>query len=284
LAITETSAQLSLRNQHLNAPGTVVLNAGLAPGVTNLVADELVAYDRYWKGQITIAVPLPWNGYRGTGGIRLVHSNFTTSGRHGAYSGSHDAVTISFPDPIGETKCIGWSERNDGWVQRLAAGRMVRAYCYIDNPRLNSLIVRLNKRGILGRLPLWPFLKFQHEYEAPTEEPVSIWVALKTPEFQQSRIITCNGWYLSSAKAAEVMAAQLFHSEHLAGRGCLDSSEAFTLAELRGGLEDCGVKVSEHTPGIGMQKAGPEYAGRPAAGWSAGLGDRERWSGTDTSR
>lgn len=284
LAITEMSAQQGLRNQYLRASGTVVLNAGLAPGVTNLVVNDLVSHDRYWKGRITIAVPLPWNGYRGAEGIRLVHANFTTSGRHGAYSGSHDAVVISFPEPIGDTECIGWSERNDGWVQRLAAGRMVRAYCYIDNRRLNSWIVRLNKRDILGRLPLWPFLRFQRRFDAPTEEPVSIWVSLKTPEFEHSRIITCTGWYLSSAKAAEVMAAQLLNSEHLAGRGCLDSNEAFTLAELAGPLQECGVVVHNHLPEIGIHRAVPAYAGRPAAGWAPGLGERDRWSGTDTPR
>lgn len=49
LAITEMSAQQGLRNQYLKASGTVVLNAGLAPGVTNLVVNDLVAHDRYWK-------------------------------------------------------------------------------------------------------------------------------------------------------------------------------------------------------------------------------------------
>lgn len=72
LAITEMSAQQGLRNQYLKASGTVVLNAGLAPGVTNLVVNDLVAHDRYWKGRITIAVPLPWNGYRGAEGIRAM--------------------------------------------------------------------------------------------------------------------------------------------------------------------------------------------------------------------
>ncbi|EUA44640.1 NAD dependent epimerase/dehydratase family protein [Mycobacteroides abscessus 21] len=57
LAITEMSAQQGLRNQYLRASGTVVLNAGLAPGVTNLVVNDLVSHDRYWKGRITIAVP-----------------------------------------------------------------------------------------------------------------------------------------------------------------------------------------------------------------------------------
>jgi hypothetical protein len=58
---------------------------------------------------------------------------------------------------VGTVECIGWAERDHGWVQRLVEGRMVRVYCYIDDPKLNSQIVRLNERGILAHLPLWPF-------------------------------------------------------------------------------------------------------------------------------
>ena len=267
LAITGTAAQRTLKNQYRDAPGTVVLNGGLAPGVTNLVVDELISYDVKWQGDITIAVPLPWNGYRGAEGIRLVHSYFTTSGRHGAYSGLHDTVMISFPDPIGDTECIGWAERDDGWVQRLAVGRMVRAYCYIDNPRLNSLIVRLNKWDILRRLPLQPFLKFQPSCATPTEEPVSIWVSLKTPDFQRSKIISGNGWYLSSARASAVMAESLLEDDRLTARGCLDSNEAFTLTDLQDSLEKCGVSVTDYISNLDVRRVTPVYTGRPAAGF-----------------
>ncbi|SHW58007.1 Uncharacterised protein [Mycobacteroides abscessus subsp. abscessus] len=42
--------------------------------------------------------------------------------------------------------------------------------------------------------------------------------------------------------------------------------------------------VHNHLPEIGIHRAVPAYAGRPAAGWAPGLGERDRWSGTDTPR
>ena len=58
---------------------------------------------------------------------------------------------------MGTVECIGWAERDYGWVQRFVEGRMVRVYCYIGESKLNSQIVHLNKRGILAHLPLWLF-------------------------------------------------------------------------------------------------------------------------------
>ena len=106
-----------------------------------------------------IAVPLPWNNYHGADGVRLVHEYMTTSGRHGSYFGHHDMENVPFPAPVGVKKCVGWAERDSGWVQRLAEGRQVRAYCYVDSPHLNSMILMMNKLRLLKSLPQYPFLR-----------------------------------------------------------------------------------------------------------------------------
>lgn len=232
LAITPMPDQTTLRNTYRHAPGTAILNAGLAPGVSNLVVADLVRHDPAGTGKISIAVPLPWNNYHGAEGVRLVHRYMTKSGRHGSYSGVHDSLLIKFPDPIGVKNCVGWAERDAGWVQRLAGGRLVRAYCYLDSPLLNSLIHTMNKMGSLHRLPLSPFLRMTERMDAPTVEPVSIAVSLQQGETLHSRIIECNGWYLSAAQAGEVMAREFVSDNTLVARGCIDSDEAFTLRRI----------------------------------------------------
>jgi hypothetical protein len=83
---------------------------------------------------------------------------------------------------------------------------------------------------------------------------VSIWVSLDVDGIQHSRVIQCLGRYLSSAKASEVMARRFITDGHIAGRGCLDSYEAFTLPEIHTDLESLnGLTVHGDIPGIEVQ-------------------------------
>jgi hypothetical protein len=83
---------------------------------------------------------------------------------------------------------------------------------------------------------------------------VSIWVSLDVDGIQHPGVIQCLGRYLSSAKASEVMARRFITDGHIAGRGCLDSYEAFTLPEIQTDLESLnGLTVHSDIPGIEVQ-------------------------------
>jgi hypothetical protein len=237
LAINPMAMQTKLHNRFSwSARGTVILNAGLAPGVTNLVAAELLSYDPTGEGKIAIVVPLPWRGYHGAAGVRFVHEYMTTSGHYGSHSGRHQTAAVPIPSLAGVKECVGWAERDAGWVHRLAAGRQVRTYCYVDSPRLNSAIVAMNKLRQLQSLPLAPFLRMRRHPGNPTTESVSIWMGLNVHGVTHSRVIQSRGRYVSAAQAAEVMASEFVDDDSLLGRGCIDPNEAFDLADIEPAL------------------------------------------------
>jgi hypothetical protein len=103
------------------------LNAGLAPGVTNPVVHDPISRERGRQGKVLIAGTLLWKGYRGSTGIRLAHSYFTTSGRHEAYSGKARpgpdtvslilwALSIASVGPNGTTAGCSASSRGAWYV------------------------------------------------------------------------------------------------------------------------------------------------------------------------
>lgn len=226
-----------------NPRGTVVLNAGLAPGVTNLVAADLIAsYPN--ADTIEIALSLSTKGMSGPAGVKFAHRNITASGRHGSYSGRHATAVIPLPPPIGERRCFGFAERERGWVGNLASGRTVRSYAYFDQPALHAGILTLNPLRVLSGLPVRPFLIGHRTPPAtPTREPVMHWVSvLHNGTRLASRTVQCRGDYLHAAFAAAIMGETLLGPTAF---GCFNPEELFTLPQLRNSLDHVGITIEQ---------------------------------------
>ena len=86
--------------------GTVLINAGLVPGVTNLVAAELLA-EHPQADRFEIAFTVHSAGTAGKAGGEFVHHGLT-SRRH------HRAVALPMPHPFGRLSFIEVAEREDG--------------------------------------------------------------------------------------------------------------------------------------------------------------------------
>lgn len=232
-------------------PGTVVVNAGLAPGITNLVIGDLLRQYPHADG-VEIAMALQTTGMSGKNGVRFVHENLTTATKDGARVRHHATRRIPLPQPFGTRTCFGFAEGQDGWLLGAAGNRTLHTYGYIDNPALHNAILALNTLRLLPLLPRTPLL-WGHNTRpnVETTEPVAHWLAvLHNSSRIAARTVRCTGDYLRTAEATVVTAEALLHSHaHRAG-GCFGIEGVLSLNEIEKGLRDNGITIDNEVIGL----------------------------------
>src|ERR687898_1488750 len=106
LSMRPAAAGRRLRQETTSARGTVVLNAGRTPGVSNLVAADLLAAQPE-ADAVEIVFSFSAGGVSGRAGRESLPSPLTAPRRH-------RPATIPFPAPIGPTRCLRFAESEDG--------------------------------------------------------------------------------------------------------------------------------------------------------------------------
>jgi NAD(P)-dependent dehydrogenase (short-subunit alcohol dehydrogenase family) len=234
-----------LRDEDTPARGTVLLNAGIAPGLTNVVAADLLA--RHPEAdEVELVFTVSTRGSHGVAGGGFAHRGLTSTGRH-------RTAVFALPEPYGRRRCLGFAERDEGWLDpRLLAGRTVSPYvCVAERTRARGLLA-MNASGLIGRLPRSAFAGGP---EHATDEPVRHWVGVRRHgEPLAARTIRCNGDYRAAAACAVLFGEALFGEALLArparptdpGRarmGSLVPEELVSLDGLRRGLDRAGIQV-----------------------------------------
>lgn len=259
-----SARRLRIRAAQQRPRGAVLLNAGLAPGIINLVIADMLARNPE-SDAIEFVMCLPASGMSGPSGVSFVHESLTTISRHGVYnkrSPSHDTVVVDLPSPVGRKKCFGFGERERAWLLDTAGGRIVRTYAYIDQPALHKLVVALNPLGLLSEVPKAPFLIGRHTAPAqPSSEPILHWAAATRRGAQlDARSAECTGAYLHAAAAAEIFSDAFMRATDIeALTGCFNPEELFTLDHLRSRIENAGINVVDRRQATATAMIGLPY-------------------------
>ncbi|MFF2554557.1 hypothetical protein ACFVUS_26390 [Nocardia sp. NPDC058058] len=239
-----SARRLRIRAAQSTSRGTVLLNAGLAPGVTNLVIADMLA--RHPESDtVDFVMCLPASGMAGRAGVHFVHENLTTIGHHGVYnkrSPRHDTRTVPLPPPMGNKKCFGFAERDRAWLLDTAGGRTIRTFAYIDRPHLHHLVIALNPLGLLPDVPEMPFrIGRQSISPQPSAEPILHWIATSRRGTQlEARTVECTGGYAHAAQAAVIFGDALTRTS---ATGCFNPEELCTLRSMNPQLDSAGIKV-----------------------------------------
>ena len=219
--------------------GTVLLNAGLAPGVTNLVAAELLARHPDADG-VELVRTVSTRGTRGPVGADLLHRNLTAKARH-------STAIVPLPAPFGERRCLRFAESEGGWLGSPADGREVHSYLCFAEPGVERPILALNAARALRALP-WAALgrvDGQTPPRFPSRESVAHWVAaLREGRRLGAWAIECQGDYAGAAASAKIFAEALLGPARPAPAAHLPE-EAFTLDELAPRLWSAGIDIAE---------------------------------------
>jgi hypothetical protein len=228
-----------LRQEADAARGTVVVNAGRTPGVSNLVvADLLEAHPD--ADEVEIVFSFSASGVSGTAGGEFVHGHLT-SARH------HRTAAIPFPPPVGPTRCLSFAESEDGWLGDLAGDRAVATYARFSPAGLHRVLLGANALRLMAALPRAAFVPRKAPSDELSTEPLTEWIAvLRNGERLAARTITAAGNYRVTAAATLVLAEALTNPARRdpVPPGCFEPQELFSLAELESDLRQRGLVVT----------------------------------------
>jgi hypothetical protein len=115
VSMRPAAAARRLRAEAMSAHGTVVVNAGRTPAVSNLVVADLLAAHPD-ADAVEIVFSFTTGGTSGSAAGESVHRYLTSVRRHAT-------AVIPFAAPIGPTRCLRFAESEDGWLGELAGYR-----------------------------------------------------------------------------------------------------------------------------------------------------------------
>jgi len=220
--------------------GTVLMNAGIAPGLTNLVAADLLA--RHPEAdEVELVFTVSAKSAVGPAGSRFAHRALTRETRH------HTTV-VPLPEPFGRRRCVGFAEADNGWLGPVAGGRSVRPYLCISEHPVHSALLAFNSAGIIARLPRSAFASGREDGAAAPcplgAEPVAHWVAVRRGgACLAARTLRCRGDYRSAAAGTVLFGRSLTAVARSRPAGVLVPEDAFTIGELRTALAESDIVV-----------------------------------------
>ena len=229
------AAGRALRGVAAGATGTVLMNAGLAPGVTTVVATDLLTLNPDAE-ELELVFTLSSEIPRGPASADFIHRGLTGVARH-------RTTRIPLPSPFGERVCLGFGEGDAGWLGGVAEGRIVRQYICLNEPGVHERLLELNRAGGITTPPRLEIGSRRPQLDgSASDEPVAHWIAaIRGGRRLSARTVECRGDYLHAAKSAVVFA------DVLLGRprpgGCFDPDEICTLADIEPALRKVGVAI-----------------------------------------
>jgi NAD(P)-dependent dehydrogenase (short-subunit alcohol dehydrogenase family) len=234
-AMANSAVQL-LRGEPGPPRGTVLMNAGIAPGLTNLIAADLLA--RHPEAdEVEMVFTVSAKGSVGPAGGDIGHSWLAGTRRH-------RTTVIRLPEPFGRRRCLGAGEQNNGWLGAVASGRTVSTYLCMTERRMQRGLLAVNAAGLIGRLPRSAFAT--SPVAEATSEPVRHWVAVRRRgSLLAASTLRCQGDYRNAAVSTVLTAGHLTRRAEPAPAGVLIPEEVLTIGELLPALAEAGITVVE---------------------------------------
>ena len=229
------AAGRSLRAVAAGARGTVLMNAGLAPGVTTVVGADLLRVHPEAE-ELEIVFTLSSTAPRGPASADFVRRGLTPMARHGTR-------LVPLPRPLGDRLCVGFGEGDSGWLGGIAEGRIVRLFLCVTEPATHERLLQLNSARAMRNLPRWLIGSRKAPVDGTvSDEPVAHWIAaIRGGRRLSARTVECRGDFLHAARSTVVFADALLAR----GRqgGCFDPEEIFTLGEIEAKLREFGISI-----------------------------------------
>jgi NAD-dependent epimerase/dehydratase family protein len=238
VAAIAASSAARLRREPGPPRGTVLMNAGIAPGLTNLLAAGLLArHPEADEVELVFTISV-----KGSAGPASGHPDWLTAAKR------HRTTVVRLPEPFGRRRCLGIAERHNGWLGAIAAGKTVSTYLCMTELRMQRALLAVNAAGLIGRMPRSAFTVTP--VPEATAEPVRHWVAVRQRgALLAANTLRCRGDYRSAAAATVLIAGQLTSHGDPLPAGVLVPEDVLTIGELEPGLAEAGITVAEEQTG-----------------------------------
>jgi hypothetical protein len=223
----------ALTAQAQERKGTVLLNAGLVPGLANVVVADLL--QRHPQADcIDIAFTVLRKGTAGRAGGEFAHKGLTSQAHH-------SVLTLPLIKPFGRLACIEVAEREDNGFGGVAGSRQVKTYLGFADRPLRVALSALNRLHLMRLLPRAAFAVRRGDQHEASREPTAVWTGARLgAERLGASIIECRGDYRTTAASARVFGEKL-----AIGRrpGCFNPEDVFTLRDLTTPLGEIGIHI-----------------------------------------
>jgi hypothetical protein len=230
----------ALKGETVSATGLVLIHAGLVPGVTSLVAADLLR-SHPEADELELAFTLSASGTSGKGGAALIH-RYLTGARH------HGTFRAELGPPFGSRTCLEIGPGERGWLSDdLLSGRAVRLGVYFRERALQALFLTLNALRMIAGTPRLTFVAGRGRVPSEaTREPIAEWVAVRRGgEGLAARVVHGRGDYRMTAESTVVFGEGLvgLRSAEPRRTGVFAPEELFTLEQLRPALDRRGFEI-----------------------------------------
>lgn len=231
-----------LKRETRSANGLVLIHAGILPGISSLVAADLLR-SHSDADELELALMLSAGGTSGKSGAGLIHRHLIAARRHRTFR-------AELGGPMGSRTCFEIGPEERGWLANdVVADRTVRLGVYFRGRPLQALFRGLNSLGVVSGVPRFAFVAGRGRVpDEATSEPIAEWVAVRRGgERLAARTVEGRGDYRMTALSTVVFAEALL--ELRAGEpprvGAFAPEELFTLEQLRPTLERRGFTITD---------------------------------------
>ncbi len=134
---------IELQRLAVNPSGTVVMNAGIAPGLTNLVAADLL--DRHPDAdEVEMVFTVSTKATSGPSGGDFAHRHLTGA--------RHRTRVVPLPEPYGRRRCLGFAESERGWLAP-DVPQQVSTFVCLAEPAAQRAMLAVNALGAIRSVP-----------------------------------------------------------------------------------------------------------------------------------
>lgn len=218
--------------------GTVLLNAGMLPGVANLLAAELL--EKYPQADcLEVGFTVHMGETSGNAGAEWAHRALTCQ-RH------HRVIKLPLPEPYGELKFMQVAEPEDVGLGAVAGDRRNETYLgFVDRPVSFALRV-INGLRLMSLLPRFAFVmgRTGATEEASTDLTLMSIAVRRGSERLGVSILECDGDYRTTAAVARVFAEALL--DRGSRPGCFNPEDLFSLDDLLLALENVDLRITRN--------------------------------------
>lgn len=241
LSAGPAAALRSLRGQAGQATGTVVMNAGIAPGVTNLLAAQLLE-ENPDADEVELVFTVTTKGTGGPASADFAHRGFTGR-RH------HRVKPVTLPEPFGSRRVLGFAEPDGGWLGPMADRLTVSPYIWLTERTAAAMMRTLNAARLISKLPRAALEPARRAAVAEaSREPVAHSVAVLSHGLSlDGRLVSGQGDFRMAAASSIVFAEALLGEDARAAAqpGAWYPEEVLSLNQVEAPLRQAGIDITK---------------------------------------
>lgn len=236
-APAQTAAAITMEAK--GPKGTILLNAGLVPGIANLAAAELL--EKHPQADcLEVAFTILNKGTAGKAGGEFAYEGLTSQPHH-------RVVKLPMPGPFGKLACIEVAEGDDFGFGGVAKSRRIEVSLGFADSSLGLTLRTINTLRLMRILPKAAFVTTRGEQADASREPTAVWIgARRGSKRLGASVLECEGDYRTTATATRVFGERLIgHNQP----GCFNPEDLslFSLSDLLPAFDDVGLRITQNT-------------------------------------